>query len=154
MVVIRKATREDAKAAWDVRNAAIKSHCVGHYSSEALKIWTAGELSEEFNDEVERNFYVATMDGLIVGTGMVNLESGKVDAVFVHPSHMGIGIGKKIISHLEKLARSAGLTQLNLESTMNAAPFYRTCGYMGDEIAQYESPRGISLNCIPMVKNL
>jgi GNAT superfamily N-acetyltransferase len=122
MVTIRKARREDAQAAWDIRNAAINSQCVGHYSAEALAIWTAGEISEQFMTVVEHHFYVATIDDLIVGTGMVNLASGKVDAIFVHPSHMGMGVGKKLIAHLESLARSVGLTQLHLESTLNAAP--------------------------------
>src|SRR4030095_14675205 len=117
MATIRKASREDAQVAWDIRNAAINSQCVGYYSSEELAIWTAGEITEQFIKEVENNFYVATIDDLVVGTGMVNLESGKVDAIFVHPSHMGIGVGKKLISHLESLARSVCLTQLHLEST-------------------------------------
>ena len=58
MVTIRKASREDAQAAWDIRNAAIKSQCVGHYSSEELEIWTAGEISEQFIEEVENNLVV------------------------------------------------------------------------------------------------
>jgi GNAT superfamily N-acetyltransferase len=97
---------------------------------------------------------VATIDGLVVGTGMVHLESGKVDAIFVHPSHMGIGVGKKLISPLESLAHSRGLTQLHLESTLNAAPFSRSCGCIGDRVAQYKSSRGLSLDCIPMIKSL
>jgi GNAT superfamily N-acetyltransferase len=89
-----------------------------------------------------------------VGTGMVNLESGKVDAIFVDPAHMGAGVGKKIMSHLESLARQHGLTELHLESTLNAAPFYRSCGFRGEQVAVYNSPRGISLACIPMDKRL
>jgi len=154
MVTIRKARREDAQAAWDIRNAAIKSQCVGHYAAEALAIWTAGEISEQFRNVVEQHCYVATRDDRIVGTGMVNLESGKVDAIFVHPSHMGMGVGKQLISHLESLARSGGLTHLHLESTLNAAPFYRACGFIGESVAQYQSPRGLSLDCIPMSKRL
>ena len=154
MITIRKARREDAQAAWDIRNAAIKSQCVGYYSSEALAIWTAGEISEQFMTVVEHHFYVATIADRIVGTGMVNLESGQVDAIFVHPSHMGMGVGKKLLAHLESLARSVGLTQLHLESTLNAAPFYRACGFLGERVAQYQSPRGLSLDCIPMNKSL
>ena len=154
MVTIRKARREDAQAAWDIRNAAIKSQCVGHYAAEALAIWTAGEISEQFMNVVEQHFYVATREDLIVGTGMVNLASGKVDAIFVHPSHMGMGVGKELLAHLESLARRVGLTHLHLESTLNAAPFYRACGFLGERVAQYQSPRGLSLDCIPMIKHL
>ncbi len=137
-----------------MRNAAIRSQCQGHYSPEELAVWTSGELTEQFTKIIEDYFYVAALDGLAIGTGMVNLESGKVDAIFVHPSYMRTGIGGQILAHLEKLALDARLVQLSLDSTLNAAPFYRKCGFAGDSIAKYESPKGISLDCIPMIKSL
>ena len=149
---IRKAKREDAKAAWDIRNAAILNQCIGHYSPNALKIWTGGELSEDFANAVEKDFYVATYDDDVVGTGMIHLERGKIDAIFVDPSHMRKGIGTTIVRFLEDIARNHGLETLTLESTLNAAPFYRACGFKGNEIATYNSPKGVSLECIPMVK--
>lgn len=97
---------------------------------------------------------MAILDGHVVGTGMINLESSKVDAIFVHPSHVRAGIGRQLLFYLERLAADAGLAELCLDSTLNAAPFYRKCGFIGDSISQYMSPRGISLDCIPMIKTL
>ena len=154
VIVIRKAHTVDAQEVWDIRNAAINSQCIGHYSPAELELWTAGEVTEQFVKAVEDSFYVATLDGHVVGTGMIDLESGKVDAIFVHPSHMRGGIGRQVLLHLEKLALDAGLTQLSLDSTLNAARFYRARGFVGDSVAKYESPRGISLDCIPMIKRL
>ena len=99
-------------------------------------------------------FYVATLDDHVVGTGMIDLESGKVDAMFVHPSKVGTGVGRRILIYLEKFAFEAELAHVFLESTLNAAPFYRACGFVGDTFAKYESPRGVSLDCIPMKKSL
>ena len=154
VIAIRKAHKDDAQEIWGIRNAAINSQCKDHYSPEELEIWTNGETTEQFVEAVEDSFYVATLDGHVVGTGMINLESGKVDAIFIHPSHMRAGIGRQVLLHLEKLAFDAGLAQLCLDSTLNAAPFYRECGFVGDSVAQYKSPRGISLDCIPMSKKL
>ena len=154
VLAIRKAHKGDAQEIWGIRNAAINSQCKGHYSPAELEIWTNGETTEQFIEAVGDSFYVVTLDGHVVGTGVINLESGKVDAIFVHPSHMRSGIGRQVLLHLEKLAFDAGLTQLSLDSTLNAAPFYRECGFVGDSVTQYESPRGISLDCIPMVKSL
>lgn len=67
---------------------------------------------------------------------------------------MRTGIGRQIMLYLEKLALDAGLTQLSLESTLNAVKFYRAQGFVGDSVAKYVSPRGFSLDCIPMTKNL
>lgn len=153
-MVIRKAHKDDAQEIRRIRNAAIASQCVGNYSPEELEIWTGGEMTEQFIEAVEDGFYVAILDGRVVGTGMIDLESGKVDAIFVHPSHMRTGIGRQVLLHLEKLALGTDLIQLSLDSTLNAAPFYRAHGFVGDSIAKYESPRGISLDCIPMIKRL
>ena len=154
VISIRKADENDAQAAWDMRNAAINSQCTGHYPPELLEIWTEGEMTEQFVKMVVAGFYVATLDDHIVGTGAIDLESGEVGAMFVDPSKMGTGVGKRILSYLEKLALEAGLAHVSLESTLNAAPFYRACGFAGETAAKYESPRGISLDCIPMRKSL
>ena len=154
MISIRKADRNDAQAAWGLRNAAINSQCTSYYPPESLRIWTEGEMTEQFVTTVADRFYVATLDDNVVGTGMIDLESGKVDAIFVHPSKMRNGVGRQILSHLENLALEAGLDHVSLESTLNASTFYRACGYVGETTAKYESPRGISLDCIPMKKSL
>ena len=62
-IVIRKAKKVDAQEIWNIRNAAIKSQCIGHYSSAELEIWTNGEVTEQFVGVVEDSFYVATLDG-------------------------------------------------------------------------------------------
>jgi hypothetical protein len=63
---------------------------------------------------------------------------------------MRTGIGRQVLQDLEKLALQAVLTELSLD----AAPFYRACGFVGNSVAKYESPRGIDLDCIPMTKKL
>jgi len=90
----------------------------------------------------------------IIATGMIDLDSGFIDAIFVDPQYMGLGAGKEMLAYLERLAVEAGLSLLKLESTLNAAAFYRKCGFEGDEVSVYQSPRGFNLNCIVMCKKL
>jgi GNAT superfamily N-acetyltransferase len=151
---IKKAGAGDAAAAWEIRNAAILSHCKGHYPPESLAIWTAGEVTEQFTECVVEQFYVATIDDAVVGTGMIDCNSGRLDAIMVRPDMMGRGIGRQIMSFLEGIGRAAGLTKLTLDSTLNAAAFYRRCGFVGEAIGKYQSPRGVTLDCIPMTKVL
>ncbi|MFT4929561.1 MAG: hypothetical protein ACI8WB_005695 [Phenylobacterium sp.] len=47
-----------------------------------------------------------------------------------------------------------GLTQVKLDATLNAAEFYRSCGFVGDKVSTYNSPRGFEMACIPMLKRL
>lgn len=154
MLRLEKAKRKDARAALEIRNAAILAQCIDCYSMDILRIWTSGDLSEAFADSVEKYFYIAVHSNQVVGTGMINVETGKIDAVFVHPSHMRKGIGRKILEFLEGTARRHGLEKLYLESTLNAAAFYRACGFEGNEVGLYQSSKGVSLDCIPMVKNI
>lgn len=151
---IRKACADDAAAAWEIRNAAILSQCSGHYSPEKLAIWTNGEITELFIQFVVEQLYVATINDVVVGTGMIDCKTGRLDAVFVRPDMMRHGIGKQMVSFLEDTAHAAGLTNLALDSTLNAAEFYRSCGFVGEAIGVYQSPRGITLDCVPMAKVL
>jgi GNAT superfamily N-acetyltransferase len=151
---IRKAGAEDAAVAWEIRNAAIKSECQGHYPAESLAVWTKGEVEEGFARFVVEHFYLATVNDVVVGTGMIDCITGRVDAIFVRPEMMRRGIGKQMMSFLEEIGRAADLTILTLDSTLNAAEFYRSCGFVGDAIGTYQSPRGIALDCVPMTKEL
>lgn len=154
MVKIRKATPEDAQAVWDIRNASILAKCTGYYPDEMLKKWTSGVPSDPFYSGVERDCYLAVDSGDIAGFGMVDLERGRVKAVFVHPHYQGKGVGRMILGYLEGLARDVGLAKLSLASSLNGAAFYRTCGFVGNEIGKYESPKGVTLACVHMSKRL
>ena len=108
-LTIRKATADDAAAAWAIRNAAIRHACKGFYADDLLEQWTAGEMTDEFVEFVVQQFYVATVNGVVVGTGFIDLGDGRLDAIFVRPDMMGKGIGKRIVAFCEDLGRSRGL---------------------------------------------
>ena len=154
LFAIRKAVRAEADAAWEIRRAAVMSECAGAYSLDQLEQWTGGTTSRAFADAVEERLLVAIVGDHVAGTGMIGLATGKIDAIFVHPAYMKRGIGAAMMRHLESLARSEGLSELKLDSTLNAAPFYRVLGFEGDEIAPYRSPRGLTMDCVPMTKRL
>ena len=151
---IRKALADDAAVVWGIRNASVLSGCKGFYPDELLASWTEGQMTEKFVQYVNDNFYVACINSLVVGTGVIDLSTGKLDAIHVRPDKMRRGIGKQIILFLEDAGRAAGLKALTLDATLNAAPFYRRCGFIGEAVGVYVSPRGIALDCVPMTKVL
>lgn len=167
MITIRKATALDAQGIFDLRSRSIIEKCSGFYSEDVLLQWTQGAMSGAFIQDVEATFYVSeyaaenvprceseTAANTIIGSGKINLITGMLDAIFVDPSHNGKGAAKTMISFLEALARQSGLQKLILESTLNAAPFYRRCGFSGETQSTYHSPRGLAIACIPMEKLL
>ncbi|WDH36359.1 GNAT family N-acetyltransferase [Pseudomonas chlororaphis] len=153
-MLIRKAHGDDAPRVFVIRNQAINHQCSGHYPAADLQVWTTGSLGDYFIEVLEKTGHVAVIDGQIAASGMLDLESGQVDAVFVDPAYMGRGIGRQMMDYLEQLALQAGLPHLILDSTLNAADFYRHCGFVGEQVAQYHSPRGLTLACVPMIKHL
>ncbi|MFC5742898.1 GNAT family N-acetyltransferase [Dyella tabacisoli] len=151
---IRKATIDDAPISFAIRREAIRAQCRDHYPWQDLEIWTAGEMSGAFASRVADQFYVAVIDERVVSTGMIDLATGKIDAVFVCPEYMGRGIGRAMMAHLEDLAVHSGLLDVHLDATLNAAPFYRAIGFEGDGRVIYKSSLGVSLTCVPMIKHL
>ncbi|MBY6105499.1 GNAT family N-acetyltransferase [Ferrimonas balearica] len=151
---IRPATRSDADAVLRLRQRAILHGCAGHYPAADLALWSQGAASEAFLSDLEQHFYLLEQDGVLAGSGMVNLEDGRIDAIFTDPDWVGQGVGSTLMVHLEALARAHGLAELTLDATLNAAPFYRRCGFVGEAQSQYHSPRGLILDCVPMRKLL
>ncbi|MFA0306419.1 GNAT family N-acetyltransferase [Vibrio splendidus] len=154
MITIRKAAESDAQDIFDIRSRAIVEKCSAYYSEEQLSIWTEGGMSDGFISDVVQTFHVSEVDGRVIGSGKINIETGMVDAIFVDPDFSGKGAAKQMLQFLEELAIQHNLPLMKLESTLNAAAFYRACGFIGDELSTYHSPRGISLDCIPMEKPL
>lgn len=154
MIDFRRAKRGDAPIVLEIRRRAILAQCNGYYPRELLEAWVAGEVTPEFTEAVERHFLVAEEDGSVVATGILDPLTGKIDAVFVDPARMGQGGGSCVMQHLESRAMSLGIAVLTLDATLNAAPFYRSLGYVGDQPSAFHSPRGFSLACVPMIKRL
>ncbi|WP_175821254.1 GNAT family N-acetyltransferase [Burkholderia sp. BCC0419] len=152
MLTIRKATSDDILDAWDIRRTSVLAACAEYYPEASLSAWVDGSPTDKWARIVERDFYVAVDEGVVVGTGMLTVKNGQVDAIFVRPSHMGRGIGRKMLQLLEALARDRGIPSMQLDATLNAAPFYRCCGWSGDSISTYRTSRGLELACVPMTK--
>jgi GNAT superfamily N-acetyltransferase len=154
MLTIRKADRGDALDAWDIRKASVLAECAGYYPEASLSAWVAGSPTDKWANLVESHFYVAVDEGAVVGTGMLTIANGQVDAIFIRPSHMGRGIARRMLQSLEALARDHGIVTMRLDATLNAAPFYRYCGWSGDSISTYRTSRGLELACVPMTRRV
>jgi GNAT superfamily N-acetyltransferase len=153
-VQIRKATIDDAPMSFAIRRDAIRAQCRDHYPWRDLETWTSGQMSETFTRRVAEQCYVAALDGRDIGTGMIDLATGKIDAVFVLPEFARRGVGRALMAHLEDLAIGSGLGTIHLDATLNAVSFYRAMGFEGEKMAVYASSLGVSLACVPMIKHL
>ncbi|RVD76448.1 MULTISPECIES: GNAT family N-acetyltransferase [Pseudomonas] len=154
MFEIRRATPDEAQIAFDIRRLAIRHQCIGAYSQQQMLDWTKGAAEDGYDTLMAKHFYLVCIEGEPVATGMLDLEQREIGAIFIHPDFMQRGLGKRVLFFLEDLARDLGLAEVCLDATLNAADFYRRCGYVGEGSAIYQSPSGLQLACVPMVKTL
>lgn len=154
MFDIRRATPDDARIAFEIRRQAILHQCVGAYSQQQMLDWTKGAAEDGYDTLMQKHFYLGCIEDEPVTTGMLDLERREIGAIFIRPDFMQLGLGKRVLFFLEDVARDLGLTEVFLDATLNAVDFYRRCGYVGEERAVYQSPSGLQLACVPMVKKL
>lgn len=74
-----------------------------------------------------RHFIVTLIEGKVVGTG--SLDGDEIKAVFVDPSYQRRGVGRAMMEDLEGYARTMGLKEVMLKSSITAYDFYKKLGY-------------------------
>ena len=154
MVTIREATQGDRESIWLVHTRAIREVCLTHYPQSELQAWAGLLKPTRYQNAIRRGaFFVAVENDVIVGFGNLNQEHGEVEAVYVHPDHVGLGLGMQILQTLESLARDSGLASLHLCSTLNAVPFYEKAGFERQGEKKYLLPSSM-IGCVRMVKKL
>jgi putative acetyltransferase len=90
----------------------------------------------------EISFFVAEDAGAVLGTIALARKDGygEVKSMFVAPEARGRGVARRLLSHLEEVARGMGLPLLRLETgnllepaiALYTAQGYRRCGAFGD----------------------
>lgn len=99
-------------------------------------------------------FLVAEEQNRIVGLGVLDVEKSLVNAVYVDPSYVKKSVGRRLVGALEEIARTKNVTELRLNSTLNAVPFYEALGYSHGKIPVTRLPNGTELPCVAMAKRL
>ena len=100
------------------------------YTAEQIDAW-APKIPDESSwlAKLRSTFaYVAEANGQIVG--FANLErSGRIDCLYTHHMHQGMGIASRLLSEIETRARAIGARRLFTEASLTARPFYQRRGF-------------------------
>ena len=81
-------------------------------------------------------------------------EAARIRAFFVHPEWARRGIGRAILERCEAEARACGFRSLELMATLPGLKLYRAHGYVGSERVAYDLGGGLSIDFVPMRKEL
>jgi GNAT superfamily N-acetyltransferase len=125
---VRSATNADALAISRVINGTLRESNAQDYSSEILD-----HVEHSFSPQAIlhlltlRKVFVATVDGQVVATASLDLDT--VRSVFVAPPYQGAGIGRRLMSSIESLAIKSSVTLLRVPSSITAEGFYVSLGF-------------------------
>ncbi|MGK5069366.1 GNAT family N-acetyltransferase [Janthinobacterium sp. AD80] len=154
-ITLRPALPADIDSLWALRTVAVRVSCATHYAAEQITVWTASPVPDAYAAMLAAGGgIVAMQDEAIAGYAMLDVDKHEIDAVFVDPTHAGLGIGKRLLAALEQLARRRGIARLHLSASLNAVPFYRAAGFVALREEAYAHPSGISLASVAMEKAL
>jgi len=155
MIHLRPALPADIDALWALRTVAVRVGCATHYAPEQIAVWTASPVPPAYAAMLVAGGGIVALQGeSIAGYAMLDADKQEVDAVFVDPARVGLGIGKRLLAALEQLARGRGIVRLHLSASLNAVPFYRAAGFVALREEAYAHPSGISLASVAMEKVL
>lgn len=128
-----------ARDAQELSDLALRSKAHWGYSAEFIEA-CRDELTYTV-DQIKSalfTFIVAEIAGRMVGFYALEILSAKkldLKAMFVEPDHIGIGIGRALMSHAKNVAKQLGAVQIVVQSDPHAQGFYEHIGavYCGEQ---------------------
>ena len=81
-------------------------------------------------------------------------EPAKIRAFFVHPDWARRGIGRALLERCEAQATAEGFQACELMATLPGRRLYAACGYRAGEPMQYSLAGGLTIEFVPMRKEL
>ena len=153
---VRPATPADAEAVCAVHVASIRRLCARDYTAEQIEVWAGGKHPDRYvraMAEGETFFVAEGLEATPTVIGFSSVLGDEVRAVYVHPDHVGVGVGRALLAAVEEHARDGGVEVLRLNSTTTAREFYTAHGYQNDGESIFDM-LGVGLPCVKMSKRL
>lgn len=174
--VIRKASLDDRAAIEQLIIESARRLSRDDYSSEQIEAAIKTVFGVDTNLILDGTYFVAESEGALLGCGGwskrrtlfggdkyaardsseldPNSEAAKIRAFFIHPNHSRQGIARAILATCENEAKACGFRSLELMATLPGLKFYRACGYEGNDRVACDLGDGVSIEFVPMKKEL
>jgi len=174
--IIRKANLDDREAIERLIIESARKLSREDYSEQQIEAAILTVFGVDTDLILDGTYFVAESSGMLIGCGGWSkrktlfggdrfasrdsseldpkLEAAKIRAFFVHPEFARKGIGRAILSACESEARAYGFRSMELMATLPGLKLYKACGYEGDQRVEYEIGDGVSIEFVPMKKDL
>lgn len=160
--LLRRGRPSDALPILEAQRSAIRGSAVSAYGPTVINEWAPETIApkrvEDFMRWIEsgEELIVVAVDANehIVGFGSIVPRNSELRAVYVAAEHGRQGAGSAILARLEEMARELGMTELRMDSSINAVPFYEANGFISLEHGEHPMPSGNRMACVRMRKTL
>ena len=160
--LVRPASPADVGGIAEAHIASIRWLGAQGYDSEIVQDWTTGLNANLYRQAMENGvvFFVAIEDGpdkraSILGFSSCTYREGKHrTAVYVRGEFARRGIGTALYNRAEGAARRNGASEINIEASTIAAPFYKANGFDELGAGEHVLRSGRKMACVFMRKIL
>jgi GNAT superfamily N-acetyltransferase len=154
-ITTRPAGLQDCDAICEIHLASIRGLGKSHYTAAEVEAWAAGRTPARYEEHItQRHVIIAQHGSTPVGFGTLDPVAGELLQLYVRPEYARQGTGSRLLAELERLARAAGLRQLDCLASLNATDFYLKAGYQPGARCKHYLRNGGQIDCIPMTKIL
>lgn len=159
-IQIKLATVNDAERIQKIQYASVRKNAEDFYNAEIIDAWAQPDTGKWINlireaiQSDQEIVIVAQLEDRIVGFGAVVPSEEELKAVYVDPDFGRLGIGTKILQHLENIALDQHCDKLTLSGSLNAEAFYKKNGYTVLEYSLHTLSTGVKMKCVTMEKVL
>ena len=163
-LLFRNARTADVEDIMQIHRACL-STLVTHYSTERVQQYI-NILSFEYYAPLLKNghFIVAVKEEENRAIAFSHMEkcnthnfSTPVDfeihKFYVSPEESRKGVGRSLCEELERRALEEGACGIGVKSSLNAVPFYETCGFRQTGVEDPSDVGGVMMGCKHMVKS-
>lgn len=160
-IAIRHANSRDAPQILSVHRASVRGAPASFYDEDIINDWSPDPSPPERLKNLITNLETAKELALVAEAGTQIVAFGSIvpsetmlAAIYVHPDFTNQGIGQRLIYGLESLAKEAGLTELKMDSSLNAEHFYQSNGFENLGRGEHKLKSGRIMACVKMRKQL
>jgi GNAT superfamily N-acetyltransferase len=173
---IRHATLDDKAELTSLIARSARELSAGDYTPEQVEGALRGAFGVDTQLILDGTYFVAEANGKLVACGGWSkrrtlfggdarggrdaadldpaTEAARIRAFFVDPAYARRGLGSAILERCESEAMACGFRSFEMMATLPGARLYSRFGYSGTQRVQYEMQPGLTIEFVPMKKEL
>jgi GNAT superfamily N-acetyltransferase len=173
---LRQATADDAAQIQELIGRSIRALGAADYSPEQIEGALKGAFGLDTQLIADATYFVVESQGRLIGCGGWSYrrtlfggdaradrdaaaldpetDAAKIRAFFVDPEASRRGVGSALLDHCEAEARRHGFRRAEMMATLPGKKLYEARGYVPGVSVQYPVGPGITIEFVPMSKNL